>query len=291
MKSQDNESTWVKCLSQSGSIRAIGIHVSPIVSALARPHKYDGPLMSRFGEAVTSALLLASYCKPGERVNLNIRATGQIRQTLIDATADGRVRGYVQEGVGLEIAAGAKLGPWGEGTMSVLRTIQDQPGKNTYIGTVPLLTGHLAKDLSFYWYQSEQVTSAVGLVSKNGIFGGFLIQTLPGASDADIRKIEKHINGIDEIIEDLQESSDPIGMVTRIMQDIPFSILERRALTTYCTCSKERVRGALALLSVDELTDMINRDKKAQVTCDFCRKDFELSQSDLEEILRQKSGG
>ena len=32
-----------------------------------------------------------------------------------------------------------------------------------YIGTVPLLTGHLAKDLTFYWVQSEQIPSAVGL--------------------------------------------------------------------------------------------------------------------------------
>ena len=71
----------------------------------------------------------------------------------MDAYPDGTVRGYIVEkqvqlpddGIVFE---DPHQGPWGEGMLSVLRT-KTREREQPYIGTVPLVTGHLAKDLTF----------------------------------------------------------------------------------------------------------------------------------------------
>ena len=155
---------WIKCISTGGTLRGVAIQATGLVSEMSKMHSLNGMQAMGMGELVMGSLLLASYCKQGERVNLNIRGQGQFIQGLSDAYPDGTVRGYVIPRAPDQAFFGEnnELGPWGPGMLSVLRA-KSEPGVQPYIGTVPLVTGHLAKDLTFYWTQSEQVASAVGL--------------------------------------------------------------------------------------------------------------------------------
>src|SRR5947209_8721863 len=90
---------WIKCLSSQGSIRGVALHATELVRKMAEVHQLQGMGAKGLGEAVMAALLVASYCKSGERVNLNIRGSMHYRQALIDAYPDGTVRGYVIERV------------------------------------------------------------------------------------------------------------------------------------------------------------------------------------------------
>ena len=174
----------VKCLSSRGNIRGVAIQAQELVAAVARLHGLTGAPAVCLGEAVIGAMLVASNSKGDERVNLNIQSSGPVRQALVDAYPDGRVRGYV---VSSEQTGSENRGTWGEGLLSVLRTRSDQSNQ-PYIGTVPLVTGALAKDLTYYWSQSEQVPSAVGIavtLDEQGQIsgaGGFLVQAMPGAT-------------------------------------------------------------------------------------------------------------
>src|SRR5690242_16961592 len=138
---------WIKCIATHGNIRGVAIRAGGLVRTMAETHGMKGEGSRGLGEAVMGALLLGSYMKPGERVNLNIQGDGLYQQALVDAHPDGTVRGYVVERPGHPSAKKRlERGPWGDGLLSVLRTKGDE-GKQPYIGTIPLLTGHLAKDL------------------------------------------------------------------------------------------------------------------------------------------------
>ncbi|MFN7684930.1 MAG: Hsp33 family molecular chaperone HslO, partial [Oligoflexia bacterium] len=202
---------WVKCLSSHGNIRGVAIQASELVDKMARLHTVRGVSALCLGEAVVGALLIASNSKGQERVNLNIQATGPVRQALVDAHPDGTARGYV---ITSETAPEATRGTWGEGMLSVLRTkteTQNQP----YIGTVPLLTGHLAKDLSFYWVQSEQIPSAVGISVTLDSDGhvtsatGFLVQAMPGATSQEVQLIENQINHLQAVAGEFAGGTEP----------------------------------------------------------------------------------
>ena len=283
---------WVKCISTEGNIRGVAIHATDLIQEMVNRHQLKGDSIRGFGEAVMGALLIASYCKVGQRINLNVQGSGNYKQALIEAFPDGKVRGYLvprenppqfEEGIG----------PWGTGLLSVLRT-KNKEGETPYIGTVPLLTGHLAKDLSFYWVQSEQIPSAVGLsVEMKGdqvvSAGGFLVQALPGASVNEVKTIEHHIQELQSLAASLKKDSDPLKLLSQIFQSTAFIVVEEKAVEFHCNCSWERVERALALVGVDELNSMLAENQGAIVRCDFCGKEFQVEKATLERLIVELS--
>jgi molecular chaperone Hsp33 len=261
-------------------------------------HGLKGDVAQALGEAVIGALMIGSYCKAGERVNLNIRGSAFIQQALVDAHPDGTVRGYVVERTFEpgQMDTTRNFGPWGDGMLSVLRTKtgeREQP----YIGTVPLVTGYLAKDLTFYWLQSEQVPSAVGIAvnvdgDKVTAAGGFLVQAMPGASAQELQTIEEHINEIQSLARRLADDADPVHLLSQIFQSTAFVLLEEKPLRFECNCSRERVQRALVLIGADELRDMLEKENSASVHCDFCTKTYQFDAQELSALIEsaQASG-
>jgi len=292
-----SQSRWIKCISTVGNIRGVAIQATDLVRDTARLHGTQGEGARGLGESLIGALLLSSYCKMGERVNLNIQGSGFIRQALVDAYPDGAVRGYVIERPPEQQPERnpAHEGPWGAGLLSVLKTKTSEEHKQPYIGTVPLLTGHLAKDLTFYWAQSEQVPSAVGLIvnlddqGEVTAAGGFLIQALPGASPAEVLMIEEHINHI-ALAEQFANESNPLHLLSTIFQSTAFIIVEEKPLVFRCSCSWERVERALMLVGPAELQAMLAQDHNAIVRCDFCTKEYQIDAAGLQRLIDVTTG-
>jgi redox-regulated HSP33 family molecular chaperone len=190
-----------------------------------------------------------------------VRGEGFCKQALVDAYPDGTVRGYVIERTAAqkpkepEIVTSqsfstpsgefvldfsfdedsSSTGPWGTGMLSVLRT-KGTEKKQPYIGTVPMITGHLAKDLTFYWLQSEQIPSAVGIsvnLGPNGkvlTAGGFMLQAMPGAASEEIKEIEAQVKTLKDLAQEIALDRDPIHLLSKFFQNMPFMILEEKDL-------------------------------------------------------------
>jgi molecular chaperone Hsp33 len=292
VQSAPSRDRWIKCISTQGNIRGVAIEAPRLVEEMSGMHKAQGIYAKGLGEATIAALLISSYCKPGERINLNVQGSGFYRQALVDAYPDGCVRGYIIERGEEEASAATdpSMGPWGSGLMSVLRT-KETVGEKPYIGTVPLITGYLPKDLSFYWLQSEQIPSAVGIAvnlddaGKITSAGGFLVQALPGASSEEVRTIERHINEIQSLAESLDEDADPMHLLTQIFQSTAFMVVEERELKFSCGCNWDRVNRALTLVGTQELRSMLQEDQHAIVRCDFCTKEYTVDADALQKLI------
>jgi len=269
---------WVKCISLTGTIRAVAIDATETVNLLAKRHKLSEAGTIALSEGVIAGLILSSYCKSGEKVNLNIQGSGWCQQAIIDANADAEVRGYIIERPQSEVKLGRGVGPWGIGLLSVLRTKHEDA--KPYIGTVPLLTGRLAKDLTFYWLQSEQVQTAVGIeviTEEDGSVShaeGFLIQAMPGANDADIQLIEEHLKKLHQFDSTSVIRSTPVHLLSYLLEHQSFSLLEEMPLTLKCPCSFERVNRSLMLVGIPELEGMIKEGKDFEIDCDFCSETY-----------------
>jgi len=293
MDKMSPKSQWIKCIATHGTVRGIGIEATSLVREMAMTHGLKGHGAKALGESVMGALLIASFCKQGERINLNIRGTGKVSQALVDAYPDGGVRGYIVERETLPVLDDASVGPWGHGLLSVLRT-KGTEAKQPYIGTVPLLTGHLAKDLTFYWVQSEQIPSAVGLVvdvENDQVVraGGFLVQVLPGASALEVSQIESHISDIHSLSAELAADADPLHLLSKIFQNTTFMVIEEKDLVFRCQCSWARVERSLALVGVAELQSMLEEAGEAIVNCDFCSKEYRVDRTKLKKMISDLS--
>jgi molecular chaperone Hsp33 len=296
MTSTQSLDRWLKCISANGNLRGVAIQATQLIQSMAAMHKIEGSAAQALGEAVMGAMLIGSYCKNQERVNLNVQGSGDIKQALVDAYPDGSVRGYVvqrgEDEISIEFEG---QGPWGSGFLSVLRT-KNAEHQQPYIGTVPLLTGHLAKDLTYYWAQSEQVPSAVGLAvcQENGQItaaGGFLVQAMPGATAEEIKSIERHIQEIESLAGRVAQDPNPLSLLSQIFQDTAFILVEEKPLTFKCNCSWERVNRALTLIGSAELKEMLMKEKSASVKCDFCSTEYLVDADGLKKLIEMVEKG
>jgi molecular chaperone Hsp33 len=286
---------WQKCISKTGTLRGVAIRCTDLARDLCATHGLLGEHARAFGESLVAGFLLSSYCKAGERMNLNIKGDGWAKQALVDAYPDGTIRGYLVPNEA-PVEPNEDLtgeGPWGRGTLSVLRKRDLPEGNEPYIGTVPLVTGHLAKDLTFYWSQSEQVPSAVGIavnLDDEGIIasaGGFLVQAMPGATDEEIREIETQVVSMPNLAKEISADREPIHLLSTIFQNMAFMLLEKKDLRADCSCSEARMRKALTLVGVDELQAMIDEVGEAVVKCDFCEKEYRADADDLRKMIAE----
>jgi len=292
ISSRSERDRWIKCLSSKGTIRAVAVSAKDTCAIITKRHHLSQDGTQALSEAVVAGLLLASFCKSNEKINLNIQGQGWTRQAIVDANSEGQVRGYALERKLLERDNLPDIGPWGTGLMSVLRTKYDhgQP----YIGTVPLLTGHLAKDLTFYWVQSEQIPSAVGIqvsVDESGITlaEGFLIQAMPGATDEDLSFIEEQFKSLSQMSIDSAVRETPLSLLSYLLQDFSFSILEDKNIEFSCNCSKERVERSLKLIGNEELRSMAAEKHAFEIKCDFCAEVYWIDEKDLNRLIAANS--
>lgn len=282
------ESKWTKYLSDQSNIRAVVVEASSVVQELIDRHKTSDIGGQGLGEACIGLLLIASAQKDGNRLNLSIRGDGLIRRAVVDAYPEGTVRGYITENS--KNAETENLGPWGRGMLSVLYTKYEETDQ-PYIGTVPLLTGHLAQDLTHFWLQSAQLPSVVGLnvkvkAGKVVKAFGLLIQTLGNATADDRRIILSLGTDIQKITESLGPSKKSDEILAEAMPGKTFSVIEDSRLTFQCKCSEERVERALLLTGAEELQSMIDANEPVSAHCEFCNTEYKISVERL-KILKK----
>ena len=120
---------------------------------------------------------------------------------LVDADAKGNVRGYVtnpQTHVDLNKQGKLDVSK-AVGTAGTLTVVKDLGLRDHFSGQVPLVSGELGEDFTYYFATSEQTPSSVGvgvLVNPdNSILaaGGFIIQLMPGTEDEVIDEIEERL--------------------------------------------------------------------------------------------------
>ena len=68
-------------------------------------------------------------------------------------------------------------------------------------------------------------------------------------------------------------------------RELAREIMSRYPLRFECTCSRERVKSALLALGREELTDLLQKEGKAEATCQFCTTQYVISGDEIRELL------
>ena len=211
---------------------------------------------------------------------------------MVTADAKGNVKGYVDHPYAdLPLNAKGKLdvaGVVGRGNLDVIR---DMGLKEPYVGRTPLISGEIAEDLTYYFANSEQVPSSVGLgvlIDRDHSVlaaGGFILQLMPEAGDGMIGQIEENLKKITSVTSHFaagKTAEDLINILADGMDPVITEISEPRF---YCNCSKKRVEKALISLGKGEIESMISDGESIQLNCGFCNTDYTFS---VDELIKLK---
>jgi molecular chaperone Hsp33 len=280
------------------TIRLIAAVTSNLVNEACRRHRTAPTASAALGRTLTGALLLGRTFKDLEYVTIRFDCKGPIGGIVAEASAQSTVRGYVKNPLAdAPLNALGKLdvkGIVGGGMLHVIREAGYEIGlmKEPYYGSVPIVSGEIAEDLTYYLAISEQINSAVTL----GVFveseqeqvtasGGFLIQVMPGAEEQTVAAIEKSVLATPHVTEIIRKGADASGILRIALGDVPFDVLETHPVEFRCKCSYERALNIVAALGRDEVEDMLAKDNGAELTCHFCNAVYYLDETALKGIL------
>lgn len=286
--------TLVRGTAWGGKIRVFAARTTQLVSELQRRHQTLPTATAALGRTATAGAIMGAMLKGEEKLTVQVKGDGPVGQVVVDANAYGEVRGYVDNPeVMLPSNAQGKLDVAGAvGTTGYLHVIKDLGLKEPYRGSIPLVSGELGEDFTYYFAVSEQTPSAVGLgvlVDVDGSVihaGGFIVQLMPGLTDEEITRLEQAVGTMPHVTALLDQGETPEGILRRIVGD-DLQIHDTMELKFQCKCSEERVAQTLISLGESELQQIIEDDGKAEVVCHFCNEAYTFDRDQLEKLLDQ----
>ena len=282
----------IKTISESGSFRAYVLDSTETVRTAQEKHNTLSSSTVALGRTLIANQILAANQKGESKITVKVIGNSSFGHIISVADTKGHVKGYIQNpGVDIKKTATGEVlvGPFmGQGQFV---SIIDYGTGNPYTSSTPLISGEIGEDLAFYLTESQQTPSAVGLNvlldenDKVKVAGGFLVQVLPGAKEAEIARFEKRIQKMPAISK-LLESDDHIeALLAAIYGNEPYKRLSEEEIRFQCDCSKERFMNALATLPKADLEEMRDQDQGAEIVCQFCQTKYEFSEADLEELI------
>ena len=286
----------IRGLSENGGIVFCGVDSTDIVCKAEQLHTTSATCSAALGRLLTGASLMGSMLKD-DRDTITLRVSGNGPAGVVIACTDGtgNVKGCIDHPlVELPAKANGHLDVGGavgkDGVLTVIRDNRLQ--KEPTVGQVPLVSGEIAEDITSYYAYSEQVPTvcALGvLVDKDlsiSCAGGYLLQLLPGATDAEITQLEQNIAAMPSVTEMLHAGKTPEDMMNLAMAGFNPSVLDEREVRYQCDCSRERTEQMLLSLGRKELEKLRDEDPHCEVVCQFCHTKYEI---DLNGILKEEA--
>ncbi|WP_208560548.1 Hsp33 family molecular chaperone HslO [Marinilactibacillus kalidii] len=282
----------IKALAYENEIRVYVVDATEMVAEAQRRHDSWATATAALGRAMIGTTLLGATLKGNDKITVRIEGDGPIGYIVVDGNGRGETKGYIHNPqVNLPLNDNGKLDVKGAvGTEGMLTVSKDLGMKKPFVGQVPLVSGELGEDFTYYMANSEQVPSAVGvsvLVNPDETVkaaGGFMIQVLPGAKEETINKIESIIAELPLVSKLMENGETPEEILERLVGSKDYNVLETTPVEFKCDCSKERFGDAIISLGVDEIENMIDEDHGAEAVCHFCRTKFQYSENDLEVL-------
>ena len=285
----------VRATAGDGSIRVFAATTRGLVQKAREIHHTSPVASAALGRLLTAAAMMGSMLK-GDKdlVTLQIRGDGPLQGSVVSGECCGRVKGYVfNPNVELPDKYPGKLDVGGAIGAGYLDVIKDIGMREPYAGRIELVTGEIAEDLTYYFAQSEQTPSAVGL----GVLvetdtsvrraGGFMIQLLPGADEGMVSRLEEKLRHVPYVTDLLDAGKTPEEILELLLGDMGLRILDRLPASFSCNCDRQRVEKALISIGREELEKIIEEDGKANLHCHFCAKEYDFTKSDLLCLLEE----
>jgi molecular chaperone Hsp33 len=240
---------------------------------------------------------MSATLKGNDRLSLQIECSGPIKGLSVDTNAYGEVRGYLKQ-VPIPIdkpLESFNLSPFfGAGFLSVTKYLED--AKHPFTGKVMMAHGSIAKDLTVYHLQSEQIPTSFNLsvfFNREGEVkgaGGFMLQAMPGADDKLLSTVEEKIQAMDSIGETVNQDHFPEQWIEDTFHAFGPKLLEGRGVEFMCHCNHDRISAMLKMLKPEDLDDIAaNGPFPIEIRCHYCSTLYEFSKDEIATLKHMRS--
>ena len=163
----------VRAISKDGFVKAAAVSTRALTERARQIHQTSPVATAALGRLLAAGSMMGNELKgDGSSVTLRIKGDGPLGTLLVVADNEGNVRGSVQNPqIDLPIREDGKLDVGGAvGHGGTLTVIKDLNLKEPYVGSVELLGGEIAEDLTSYyayWWTGTGACSAPAAISSS----------------------------------------------------------------------------------------------------------------------------
>ena len=284
----------VRATAADNQIRAFAATTTQVVE-IARQHHNTSPVATAaLGRLLTAGAMMGSMMKNDtDMLTLQIRGDGPIQGITVTADSHANVKGYVGNPDVVLPPKNGKLDVGGAVGIGLLQVIKDMGLKEPYSGQTIMVSSEIAEDLTYYFANSEQVPSSVGLgvlMEKNNTVrcdGGFIIQLMPFAEEKTISQLEENLKNVTSVTALLDQGYIPEQLLETLLGNLGLEITDTVPTQFYCNCSKERVEQAVVSIGRKEIQEMIDDGEDIEVKCHFCNTAYRYTVDELKNIIKR----
>lgn len=265
------------------------------------------------GQAELCAALMIPLMKGREHITFRYETDGPCRGFSVEADSSGYVRGHLFDDV---IPVDRPLENWdlapffGNGTVTITRMSEGM--KSPQSGTTEIKYRNIAKDLTWYFAQSEQTNTAFSTgiqFDRQGRVtgaGGMYLQTVPdeggyvnetagtgrsaqndesgkrGSLDAAAEKVERAVSVSPSLGTWYSDGETTNDLLFGLFREFRPSVLIERDVIFNCPCSAEGFAERMRHIGKKDFDDMMENDPDPiEVVCQNCGSVYKISKADL----------
>lgn len=299
-------------IAADGLFRGALFHGSRFVNQMRAQHELGILETMVLGQASLCAALMIQTMKGRESLQLRYETDGAAAGFSVDADSTGRVRGYLLNN---PIPIEKPLDSWdltpffGNGSVTVSRFPECSAGtqQNMQTGITEIKYRNIARDITWYFQQSEQLYTAfntgIQLDKKGRVVGagGLFIQRMPSEGGTPRRKnAQSETDREDSIIrmERALSACPPLGtwfseggncedLIFGLFREFNPVMIAVRHIVFDCPCSKERYEETLQKLPSAELEQLKSGGQDSlEIVCRNCSSTYRIPIADLERTKK-----
>ena len=288
-----------------GEFRGAFFNGTKLVNQMRAQHNLGILETMVLGQAMLCAALLIPMMKGREHITFRYDTNGPAAGFSVEADSTGYVRGFLLQN---QIPVEKPLENWdlapffGEGTLTISRLGEGM--KEPQTGTVEIMHKNIAKDLAWYFLQSEQIHTAfntsIQFDEKGRVIGagGMFLQKMPSEGgkrksvaenefekqdeDELIQKVENAFKAMPSIGKWFSDGGDMEDVIYGLFREFePKAVLSRDVIFD-CPCSKENFIAHIKHLPKSELEDILAHDPSPiEIICHTCGSRYEISKEEI----------
>lgn len=274
-----------------------------LVSAFERQN-YPDEVAALLAETMALTATLSGIIKFDGIFTLQTQGDGPVNLLMSDITSDGDMRGYArfhEEGVLEAIERPGSTMPKLLGSGHLALTVDQGPETERYQGIVELTGSSMADCAQAYFTQSEQLETAVIVVSRmdgneTPRSAALMVQRMPGemeetvAHDLEDEAWHRAVVLMSSITADelLGDELSASQVLYRLYHEDGVRIYPQKEVRHTCRCSRQKVGTTLSSFPREEIEDMAENGE-VTVTCEFCKTDYRFGKEDMADLFGDNS--
>ncbi len=290
-----------------GQFRGAFLNGTRLVNQMRAQHNLGILETMILGQAMLCGGLLIPTMKGREHLTFRYDVNGPAAGFSVEADSTGYVRGYLMQN---HIPLDAPLENWdltpflGEGTLTISRIGEGM--KQAQEGTVEIRYKNIAKDLAWYFAQSEQINTSfntsIQFDEKGRVIGagGMFLQHIPAAGgkskisgndkseerqaeeDRLIQKVENAFKAMPSIGKWFADGGDMEDVIYGLFREFNPSAVLNRDIVFDCPCNEKYYIQHIKHLPQKELKDIIANDPEPlEIICHNCGSRYQIFKKSL----------